>query len=58
MKHRPLSICRFTTGWWFRVFGYGLQCMIAAEHPLLFSERYGYKKFLYVGKWKIATLTP
>lgn len=45
-------------GFYFRVFGYGLTVMRWANHRPLFSERYGYRRFLYIGPFKIGALLP
>lgn len=41
---------------WMRVFGFGMYAKDTARHPLLFSERYGYKRGLAVGRWWIGLL--
>ncbi len=50
MKHRFLEYaawnkqerkCHPSTGFWFRIFGYGVHIV---NSPLLFSERHGYTK--------------
>ena len=38
---------------WFRIFGYGLSF---SKGRLLFSERYGYTKYLKIGNIKISFL--
>jgi len=38
---------------WFRIFGKGLQFKDTSIHPLLFSERYNFKKGIQIGKWRI-----
>lgn len=43
---------------WFRVFGYGLAWHNRNIHPPLFSERYGYRKVLRLGRWSIEQLKP
>lgn len=43
---------------WFRIFGYGLQGKDTHTHALLFSERYGYRKGFYIGRWIFHFLTP
>lgn len=42
---------------WFRIFGVGLVFKDVLIHPLLFSERNGYKKYLKLGKWIISYLS-
>jgi hypothetical protein len=37
--------------WWFRVFGVGLSWKDIRLHPLVFSERNGYRKGLRLGWW-------
>lgn len=41
---------------WFRIFGKGLSWKEISKHPLLFSERYGYKKTLKIGNWVFGLL--
>jgi len=38
--------------WWFRVLGVGLSWKDARIHPLMFSERNGYRKGLRLGAWQ------
>lgn len=38
--------------WWFRVLGVGLSWKDTRIHPLMFSERNGYRKGLRVGSWQ------
>jgi hypothetical protein len=45
-------------GFWFRIFGYGLTILDSHKYYPLFSERMGYRRYLYIGKWKIRHLTP
>lgn len=45
-------------GFYFRILGYGLTVMRAADHPALFSERQGYRQFLYIGPYKVGVLRP
>ena len=40
-------------GFWFRLFGRGLSI---SDHPPMFSERYGYRKVVRIGKWGIKYL--
>lgn len=49
---------RYEGGCWFRVFGFGLSFRDSRTHIPLFSERYGYRKIVYVGKWKVEFLKP
>lgn len=44
--------------WYFRIFGYGLYLRDTREHPLVFSEREGHRKYLRVGLWVLKVLTP
>jgi hypothetical protein len=37
--------------WWFRVLGVGLSWKDTRIHPLVFSERNGFRKGLRVGLW-------
>lgn len=41
---------------WFRLFGKGLKWKDITVHPLIFSERNGYVKYLKIGKWSIGLL--
>jgi hypothetical protein len=43
---------------WFRIFGYGLSCADKVLNPPLFSERYGYRRVLRVGRWGFEFLRP
>lgn len=38
---------------WFRLFGVGLCLKDITRHPLLFSQRCGYSKGIFIGKWRI-----
>jgi len=42
---------------WFRVRGYGLMIKAPWNEPL-FSERYGYRKFVGLFGWRVGVLTP
>lgn len=42
---------------WFRVLGIGISGKDANTHPLLFSQRYGYRKGLRVGSWLFSFLS-
>jgi hypothetical protein len=49
---------RDSTGYgWFRVLGFGLHWK-PRQAPKLFSERYGYERFLTIGARRYALLTP
>jgi hypothetical protein len=41
---------------WFRVFGIGLHWKNITKHPLLFGERYGYRKGIMINNWRIGFL--
>lgn len=43
-------------GVWFRIFGYGL--WIGINSPVYFSERYGHKRVLRIGKLAMSALYP
>jgi hypothetical protein len=43
-------------GFWFRFFGYGPYVM--RDKMVLFSERYGYRKVLRIGRWAFEWLRP
>lgn len=53
---RVWSHCIYDGGLWFRVFGRGLSISDKVKNPPLFSERYGYKKVIRIGKWGIKFL--
>lgn len=66
MKHRPLlqvmawrpdTVSR-CWGLWFRVCGYGLHVSTQSRSAALFSERYGYRRVLYVFGVRIEALGP
>ena len=42
--------------WWFRIFGVGFSGQDITKHRLLFSQRYGYKKAITLGKWRFEYL--
>lgn len=44
--------------WFFRIFGYGLHWKNTDKHPLLFSQRNGYRKALTIGNWCFTILRP
>lgn len=48
--------CSHESGFYFRLFGYGLSFDIAM--PVLFSERYGHRKVLRIGRLAVQWLTP
>jgi len=41
---------------WFRVFGKGIHIKDISKHGSTFSERYGYRKSLRLGKWRMSLL--
>lgn len=41
---------------WIRIFGYGIRWKDLTMCPELFSERNGYCKIVYIGKWSIKWL--
>lgn len=41
---------------WFRIFGVGLLIKDTKRHAMIFSERYGYARFIRVGRWIIRPL--
>lgn len=47
--HRKLGV------WWFRIFGVGL-ILRAPWDQALFSERYGYRKYLRAFGWRVGFL--
>jgi hypothetical protein len=49
--------CYLDNGYgWFRVFGVGIKWKDTTRHKLMFSERYGYSKGLYICKWRFGFL--
>ena len=60
----PLVVCLMNTGWWFRLFGWGLSCIYLRErtHCPLFSERYNLGTWRYSvqfgDRWKVHPLKP
>lgn len=53
---RLLQAHRYEGGWWFRIFGIGLYAKDIRRHPLLFSERNGYRRYIRLGAWVIGIL--
>lgn len=51
-----LMLCLYKGGGWFRVFGCGLAWKDTKIHTLLFSERNGYGRGFYIGKWRFKFL--
>lgn len=51
---RSTFFCRHESGFYFRVFGYGMS--IDIDMPALFSERYGFRKVLRIGRISIQVL--
>ena len=48
-------------GAWFRLFGYGLRCKVLRTPrwiELTFSERYGHRKYVRLGRLVIGGLAP
>ncbi len=43
---------------WFRILGYGIQWKNLTKHPAYFSERNGYRKHYYIGKYSFRFVTP
>ena len=43
-------------GFWFRLFGRGPH--VARDRGVYFSERYGYRKVLRIGRWSFEWLLP
>jgi hypothetical protein len=39
--------------WWVSIFGWVLSGKDLRNNPLLFSERYGYTKFIKIGNWAL-----
>jgi len=49
-------LVRHESGFYFRIVGYGLS--IDSNRRVGFSERYGYRRVLRIGRWAIEWLTP
>ena len=41
---------------WLRIFGYGISIKDIRLHPIFFSERYGYTKYIMIGSYLIKYL--
>lgn len=46
------------SGFWFRIYGYGLHVCTRPRERALFSERYGYAKALYAFGLRLEWLVP
>lgn len=57
---RMVSWRRYDGGFWLRIgtHGRGFAVSDKVKHPPLFSERYGYRKVLRIGKWGFEILKP
>ena len=57
MMCKPKFACHYERGlMWFRIFGRGLLIKNVNTNPLLFSERYGYRKSIRIGNVLIRAL--
>ena len=45
-------------GCWLRILGRGISIVNKRKHPPLFSERYGYRRVIYLGHWGVELLKP
>lgn len=52
-KNSLFAFVTFPGGFWFRLFRYGFHIKDKRKNPPLFSERYGYRKFYYLGNYGI-----
>ena len=43
---------------WFRILGHGLVIKDINKYPLIFSERYGYTKYIKIGKYIVRYISP
>lgn len=43
---------------WIKLFGFGIHVKDKRKHPPLFSERYGYRKWYYIGRFGFRFFTP
>lgn len=48
--------CNHDRGFYFRVFGYGMA--VEVDMPVLFSERYGHRRVLRIGRIAVQWLRP
>jgi hypothetical protein len=51
--NRCISYCVYDGGFWFRVNRFLFSVQDRIKHRALFSERYGYKKVMRIGRWAI-----
>jgi len=54
----PVYVCVWRSGFWFRIFGYGLAVRRETDFGLLFSERNGYARVFRVGGWIVKPIDP
>ena len=52
-----LSYYFYDGGFWLRIMGHGISVNNKRKFPPLFSERNGYRKVFYIGKWGIEFLS-
>ena len=56
MEMRVFQVNVTRTGGWIRIFGVGFGWKNLNHHPLMFSERNGFKKHFEIGRWSFAWL--
>lgn len=49
VQEAQVSMFLHKHGFWFRIFGYGLNIKLRSKHIVVFSERYGHRKVHYFG---------
>lgn len=49
-----VALVKYNDGFWIRVFGYGFSLL--HNPPVLFSERYGYRKSIRIVGWRFEWL--
>jgi hypothetical protein len=52
------NVSRIPGSFWFRVWGIGLIVQDRRQWAPLFSERNGFRRYWYVGHWKVRILWP
>ena len=55
-KYSLFSMYYYKGFGWFRIFGIGIKFKNVAKHELVFSERYGRRKYIRIRDWIISIL--
>lgn len=58
MEYGLFDFASHRDGFWFRIKGYGMVFGKRSKHTVMFSERYGYRRFFYLGPIVMAILRP